>query len=70
MDLTFTKSTEEEESERKQLIDTKALLSVDYTPININKDNIVSMVMSQVSERYNFQQDLLIKLETKLLELT
>lgn len=70
VDLTFTKITEEEESERKQLIDTKALLSVDYTPININKDNIVSMVMAQVSERYNFQQDLLIKLETKLLELT
>lgn len=70
VDLTFTKITEEEESERKQLIDTKALLSVDYTPININKDNIVSMVMAQVSERYNFQHDLLIKLETKLLELT
>ena len=53
--LTFTKITEEEESERQQLLDGNELLDMNYTPVQIHKENIVEMIMTEM--RNNANQD-------------
>lgn len=64
--LNFSKITEEEEEEKQKLYDSKALLTVDYTPIHIDKENIVPMLMTEVRNNFDFKPYLLDKLQQKL----
>ena len=65
--LTFTKITNEE-AEKPKLID-ETLLHADYTPIHIDKENIVPMLLERVKARQDISGQQLLKLENKLKEL-
>lgn len=65
--LTFTKITNEEAEKPKLIDDT--LLNVDYTPIHIDKENIVPMLLERVKNRQEITGQSLTKLENKLREL-
>lgn len=67
MTLTFSKITEKE-AEKAKLID-ETLLSAEYTPIHIDKQNIVSMILDRVKLKQDIQGSSLQKLENKLKEL-
>lgn len=68
--LFFSKITEEEEVEKNKLVTQQDILSIDYTPIHITKENIVQMIMSGVKSKNSFRGDYLDKLENKLMELS
>jgi hypothetical protein len=67
--LFFDKITEEEEQERKELVDTRQLLNVEYTPVHIHKDNIIPMILEGVKARHTFHPHQLDLLEAKLKEI-
>ena len=61
-------SITEKEAEKAKLID-ETLLSAEYTPIHIDKQNIVSMILDRVKLKQDIQGSSLQKLENKLKEL-
>ena len=64
--LFFSKLTEEEEQEKNKLLTQQDLLDINYTPIHITKENIVSMVMDGVKSKFSFRGEQLQKLENQL----
>ncbi len=67
--LSFSKITEEEANERQQLLDAQELLNIDYTPVQIHKDNIVEMIIAEVKNRNDFSSHALFNLENHLKDL-
>lgn len=68
--LTFSKLTEEEDTEKQQLINAQDFLNVDYTPVQITRENIVGMIMEGVRANHDFHANALFHLEEKLKDLT
>lgn len=62
----FTKLTEEDEEEKNSLLSKKDLLDINYTPLQVTKDNITKMLLDEVKKRYSFQGTYMEKLESKL----
>lgn len=65
--LIFTKITDKE-AEKPKLID-ESLLNAEYTPIHIDKENIVAMILDRVKARQDVQGHSLQRLENKLKDL-
>ena len=57
------------DEERQQLLDAQELLNIDYTPVQIHKDNIVEMIIAEVKNRNDFSSHALFNLENHLKDL-
>lgn len=66
--VNWEKKTEEDEEDSYQIINSAVTLNQDYTPVNIDRNNIVSMLTDVIMSKYQLnpkQQDILrITLET------
>lgn len=67
--LIFDKITTEEEEEKKELLKSSDLFSVEYTPFNIDKENIVGLVLSEVFDNHDLSPVVKDTLRKKLEEL-
>lgn len=65
----FSKLVEEDEEERRQLIKQEDLTRLDYTPIDINRGNIVNMLLDEVKLNHTIDPHIQLQLEKKLEEI-
>lgn len=51
--ITFSKSNIEDEADEENIVKTAVSLVKEYTPIAINRDNIVNLIMLEVEQKHN-----------------
>lgn len=66
LDFFFTKTSLEDEDEENTIINNTVSLNEAYSPIHINRDNIVALILDQVKSKYSLDASKIILLEETL----
>lgn len=64
----FTKANIEDEADEENIVRSAVSLVKDYSPITINKDNIVNLILLEVEQKHNLEPHRFEKLKTLLIK--